>query len=41
MAYLVVFAGAGIGGMLRHGVDVAAARLLGHGLPFGTHAPLS
>ena len=36
MAYLVVFAGAGIGGLLRHGVNVAALRLFGYGFPFGT-----
>jgi len=36
MAYLIVFAGAGIGGALRHGVNVAAARWLGYGFPFGT-----
>ena len=36
MLYLVVFIGAGIGGALRHGVNVAAARLFGYGFPFGT-----
>jgi CrcB protein len=36
MAYLVVFLGAGIGGALRHGVNLAAARLFGFGFPFGT-----
>lgn len=36
MAYLIVFIGAGLGGMLRHGVNVIAARLLGLGFPFGT-----
>ena len=36
MPFLIVFIGAGIGGALRHGVNVAAARLLGHGFPFGT-----
>jgi CrcB protein len=36
VAYLIVFLGAGIGGALRHGVNVAAARLLGFGFPFGT-----
>lgn len=35
-AYLVVFLGAGIGGMMRHGVNTAAARLLGYGFPAGT-----
>jgi CrcB protein len=36
MLYLIVFIGAGIGGALRHGVNVAATRLLGFGFPFGT-----
>ena len=36
MLYLIVFLGAGIGGALRHGVNVAAARLFGSGLPLGT-----
>lgn len=36
MGYLIVFAGAGIGGALRHGVNLAAARLFGLGFPFGT-----
>ena len=36
MAYLIVFVGAGIGGMLRHGANVLAARLLGFGFPYGT-----
>jgi len=36
MLYLIVFIGAGIGGALRHGVNVGAARLLGFGFPFGT-----
>src|SRR3954447_16426323 len=36
MLYLIVFIGAGIGGALRHGVNVGAARLLGYGFPFGT-----
>jgi CrcB protein len=35
-AYLIVFLGAGIGGMMRHGVNNAAARLLGYSFPFGT-----
>jgi CrcB protein len=34
--YLLVFLGAGIGGALRHGVNVAALRLLGPGFPYGT-----
>ena len=36
MLYLIVFLGAGIGGALRHGVNVGAARLIGYGFPFGT-----
>lgn len=36
MGYLIVFLGAGIGGALRHGVNLAAARLFGFGFPFGT-----
>jgi CrcB protein len=34
--YLIVFLGAGIGGALRHGVNVGAARLVGADFPFGT-----
>ena len=34
--FLVVFLGAGIGGALRHGVNLAAPRLLGPGFPHGT-----
>lgn len=37
-AYLVVFLGAGVGGALRHGVNLLAARLLGTTFPFGTLA---
>jgi CrcB protein len=36
MLYLIVFIGAGIGGAVRHGVNVGAARLFGYGFPFGT-----
>ena len=36
MLYLIVFLGAGIGGVLRHGVNVGSARLWGYGFPFGT-----
>jgi len=36
MLYLIVFLGAGIGGALRHGVNVGSARLWGLGFPFGT-----
>ena len=35
--YLIVFAGAGLGGAARHAVNVAAARL-GYGFPWGTLA---
>ena len=34
--YLIVFVGAGLGGALRHGVNVAALRVLGSGFPYGT-----
>jgi CrcB protein len=33
---LIVFLGAGIGGAMRHGVNVAALRFLGPNFPFGT-----
>ena len=36
MLYLVVFLGAGIGGALRHGVNVASGRLFGFEFPWGT-----
>ncbi|MDH7794592.1 MULTISPECIES: fluoride efflux transporter CrcB [unclassified Beijerinckia] len=36
MTYLIVFIGGGIGSALRHGVNLAAARLLGTAFPFGT-----
>ena len=36
MLYLIVFLGAGIGGALRHGVNVGAARMFGFDFPFGT-----
>jgi len=36
MLYLIVFIGAGLGGALRHGVNVGATRLFGFGFPFGT-----
>ena len=36
MGFVIVFLGAGIGGALRHGVNLAAARLLGYGFPYGT-----
>lgn len=37
-AVLAVFLGAGIGGALRHGVNLLAARLFGTGFPLGTLA---
>jgi CrcB protein len=36
MLYLIVFIGAGIGGALRHGVNIGATRLFGFGFPYGT-----
>ncbi len=36
--FLIVFAGAGFGGALRHGVNLVAARMLGVDFPFGTFA---
>lgn len=36
MIYLIVFVGAGIGGALRHGVNLWAVRAFGYGFPFGT-----
>ena len=36
MLYWIVFLGAGLGGALRHGVNVWAARTFGYGFPFGT-----
>ena len=36
MLYLIVFIGAGFGGALRHGVNVAASRTFGFGFPYGT-----
>ena len=37
MGFVIVFLGAGIGGALRHGVNIAALRLLGAGtFPYGT-----
>jgi CrcB protein len=35
-AYLLVFLGAGLGGMLRHGVNVGCARWCGTEFPWGT-----
>ena len=36
MAYIIVFLGGGLGAALRHGVNIAAARLLGNSFPWGT-----
>ena len=36
MGYLIVFLGGGIGAALRHGFNLAAARLFGTGFPLGT-----
>ncbi|MEO8557920.1 MAG: fluoride efflux transporter CrcB [Rhodospirillales bacterium] len=36
MNYLIVFLGAGIGGALRHGVNLGAYRYIGPGLGYGT-----
>jgi fluoride exporter len=36
MGFLIVFLGGGIGAALRHGVNLAAARFLGTGFPYGT-----
>lgn len=35
---LIVFLGAGVGGVLRYGVNLAAMRFLGDSFPFGTLA---
>ena len=35
-AFLIVFLGAGIGGALRHGMNISTAKLLGLGFPYGT-----
>lgn len=36
LPFLVVFVGAGLGGVLRHGVNLASARLFGLDFPWGT-----
>lgn len=36
MGFLIVFLGAGIGGALRHGVNLLAVRLFGYEFPLGT-----
>ncbi|HVZ50781.1 MAG TPA: fluoride efflux transporter CrcB [Pseudolabrys sp.] len=36
MGYLIVFLGGGVGAALRHGVNLATARLFGTAFPYGT-----
>ena len=36
MGYLIVFVGGGLGAALRHGVNVAMARLVGTAFPYAT-----
>lgn len=36
MVYLIVFFGGGLGAAMRHGVNIATARTLGTGFPYGT-----
>jgi CrcB protein len=36
MLYAIVFIGAGIGGAVRHGVNIAATRVFGLEFPYGT-----
>lgn len=36
LAYVIVFCGGGLGAVLRHGVNLTAARLLGTTFPYGT-----
>src|SRR4029079_2811091 len=36
MGFLIVFLGGGLGAALRHGVNLASARLLGTAFPFAT-----
>ena len=36
MGYLIVFLGGGLGAAVRHGINIAAARLLGTAFPYGT-----
>ena len=36
MLYAIVFIGGGLGAALRHGVNLAAARLFGTSFPYGT-----
>lgn len=36
MGYLIVFLGGGLGAAMRHGINLAVARLLGTAFPYGT-----
>lgn len=36
MGFLIVFIGGGIGAAIRHGINLAAFRLVGIGFPYGT-----
>jgi CrcB protein len=36
MGFLIVFIGGGIGAAIRHGINLAAFRLVGAGFPYGT-----
>jgi CrcB protein len=36
MGFLIVFVGGGIGAAIRHGINLAAFRLVGPGFPYGT-----
>jgi CrcB protein len=36
VAYLIVFLGGGLGASLRHGINIASARMLGTAFPYGT-----
>lgn len=36
MAFVLVFLGGGLGAAIRHGVNLAAARLVGTAFPYGT-----
>jgi fluoride exporter len=36
MGFLIVFLGGGLGAALRHGINLAAVRLVGTGFPYGT-----
>ncbi|HEY1310160.1 MAG TPA: fluoride efflux transporter CrcB [Pseudolabrys sp.] len=36
MGYLIVFLGGGVGAAIRHGINLATARVLGTAFPYGT-----